>query len=80
MVKIFEETLHQKIFQMANNHTKRFLSLVIMAVQIRSTVKYHIYYKTKILKILIISNDGKNADQQEFSYFAAGNVKSFSQP
>ena len=34
-----------------------------MGVKIRSTMKYHIYYKTKILKILIISNDGKNADQ-----------------
>ena len=64
MVKRFEETLHQKNFHMANNHTKRCLtSLVIMGVKIRSTMKYHIYYKTKILKILIISNDGKNADQ-----------------
>ena len=81
MVKRFEETLHQKIFQMSNDHTKRYLtSLIPIGDQIRSTVKYHIYYKTKILKILIISNDGKNANQQEFSYFAAGNVKSFSQP
>lgn len=64
MVKRFEETLHQKIFQMANNHTKKCLtSLIPIGVQTRSTMKYHIYYKTKILKILIISNDGKNANQ-----------------
>ena len=64
MVKRFEETLHQKFFHMANKHTKRCLtSLVIMGVQIRSTMKYHIYYKIKIFKIFIISSDGKSADQ-----------------
>lgn len=66
MNKKFEQTLPKK---MANKHIKWSILLVIMEIQIKTTVKIapHTYYNSSTCDYSTISNTDKDVEELEFS-------------